>query len=85
MLPLLCTRGTYFIMITPILFHMPAHLLHVATSATEYYVYIHCKEVNILFIVIKILKNMSPVFTQFGANLCFPSETAKEAKREEGM
>lgn len=43
----------YFIMITLILFHMPVPLLYVVTSATEDYIYIQCKEVNISFIAIK--------------------------------
>lgn len=47
----------YFFVITPILFHMPALLLHVATSAIGHCICAQCKEANISFIVRNILKN----------------------------
>ena len=58
---LICTESPHLIMIPPFLLHLPAPLLHRATSVIGYYIYVQDREVSMVFLVRKILKNKNPV------------------------
>lgn len=52
------------IMISPILLHLPAPLLHRATSVIGHYIHVQGREVSMVFLVRKILKNKNSVWSQ---------------------
>lgn len=69
-------------MIPPFLLHLPAPLLHRATSVIGYYIYVQDREVSMVFLVRKILKNKNPVWSQIWHKLQDPKWDSQRGNEE---